>query len=520
MKRIILAGSVASGIIISIIVLVIATQTGVSTASLCGQEGTFNQKTKNSMLVRDLSGQGSSIYVAKNGTMAYLYDDFSRYVKNQLILDEFGNPSSWRVNGDTGKLYSTNMFYGGNSAAAYDLKAPSSRIMLSKDLPASLNLTRWQNSGYITMWINIENSNTIDSIGITLGDKDGNTRQYTPLENVHTSTPNTFRDDKEYPDLIYPEGNPQTERWVDYQLAKGWNFVPWRADNFTDYGHVNMAEISKITIQVGLNRQNQTSQQIVFDDLRIQDGLQKDSNPTRGVWFPPHGRPQYGVYDIDKIGKSAELRLLNVRNTQYPSNGDHGRMITSAPVPKDFALKVQFQFVDLKEPESTITIPAPFHMKSPKIPLNVGLRNNTYFRVTYDFEPDYDPGHDWFGAYLSLEYNKLGLVSVWPIERNVLQDQEPKAGSQIASTDFTAVSNVKYEMDMIVRGQLAYVEIYELDGNCLSEKAAMMYTFEHPRHEQRYPLAIESTGNMLTRIHEVEIVSLDTNSTTGIKRIS
>lgn len=517
MKKAILVGLVAS-IVIAVVVIMTTTQTSLSTTSSCGQESIFNEKIKNSVLTKDLSNRGSGTYLATDGTIAYLYDDFSRYDKNQKILDAFDDPNSWMVNGDKGKLHTADIFYGGTSALAYDLKTPKESITLSENLSSMLNLTKWERSGYITMWINIENSNDINSIRFSLEDENGNTRSYHPLTNVHTNSTNTFGNKKEYPDLVYPEGDPQIERWVDYHLTPGWNFVPWRADNFTDKGMVNMAEIQKIVILVELNTKDQVPQRIIFNDLRIQDGLQKNSNPTHGVWFPLHGRPQYGVYDIDKVNNSTELRLLNVRNTQYPLNGDSVRMISSSPVPVDFAFRTKFQFTELKKPETTITISTPFHMPTPKIPMNVGLRNNTYFRVTYDFEPDYDPGHDWFGAYISLQYDRLGLSSVWPIERNVLQDHEPKSGSKIATTGFVAHNDVEYEMDIIVEGQKAHVAIYDVNGKCLKKEAEMIYTFEHPRHEQRYPIAIESTGNMLTRIHEVEIVSLDTNSTSGIKQ--
>lgn len=516
-KKILIGSGIAG--IISIIAIIGTMQSPLVLSSSCDQIGMFDEKTKNSNLNQYQSNKEPSVYLSTDNTIAFLYDDFTRYGDNQKILDEFDDPNSWQVNNEEGKLRITDEYYGGNNALVYDINTSTSNIVLSKSFSDLQNLTRWQKSGYITMWINIENSTGIDSLGIQLEDKDGNTRYYESLPNVHTISPNTFGNEKEYPDLVYPEGDPKIERWVDYQLTTGWNYVLWRADNFTDNGTVNMDKIKKVNIQLELNTTNFVTQQIIFDDLRIQDGIQKYSNPTHGMWYPPHGRPQYGVYDIDKVGNDYELRLLNVRNTQYPSNGDHGRMISPAPVPKDFAFKTQFTFTRLKDPETSVKIPVPFGLPLPKIPMNVDLRNNTYFRVTYDFEPEYDPGHDWFGAYLSLQYNRLGLSSVWPIERSILQDQEPKAGSTISSTDFTARNNVKYEMDMIVEGQTTSVAIYEVDGKCLNEKAEMIYTFHHPRHTERYPIAIESTGNLLSRIHEVEIVSLDTNSSNSLKRL-
>ncbi|MGI0026837.1 MAG: hypothetical protein ACREAD_03235 [Nitrosopumilaceae archaeon] len=520
MQKRILLGSLIAAIIIATTITWSMAQTMNNGNGVCKQISSFQDVVRNSDLSKRLSNNDSSIYLASDGTIAYLYDNFVRYENNQQILDEFEDPDSWLVNGEEGKLHLTDDHIGGNGALLYNLDTSMPNITLSKNFLNLQNLTRWEKSGYITMWLNVQNSIGIDSVGIKFEDKDGNTRYYQSLQNVHTNVTNTFANEKEYPDILYPEGDSKTERWVDYQITEGWSYLFWRADNFTDNGSVNMAEIKKVSINVELNKQNPVSQEIIFDDLRIQDGLQKFSNPTHGIWYPPHGRPQYGVYDIDKAGDGTyELRLIDVRNTQYPSNGDHARMISTAPVPTDFALRVQFTFAHLKDPETQVKIPVPFGLPLPKIPINVGLRNNTYFRMTYDFEPDWDPGHDWFGTYLSLQYNKLGMASVWPIQRNVLQDQEPKSGSTIASTDFTAQNNIKYEMDMVVKGQTASATIYEVDGSCLNQKAEMIYTFDHPRHTERYPLAIESTGNVLTIIHNVEIISLDTNSTTALKQI-
>jgi len=378
------------------------------------------------------------------------------------------------------------------------------------------------------MWIKVPDPRGIDSIRIAVKDDSGNTRSYVPLENVHSSNPNTFSNDPDYPDLVYPEGDPARDMWVDFVPGPGWNYLLWRTDQYQDDGYkVDMSRINEIDIILDLN-ESVTGQNIIFDDLRIQDGLQKSSNPTGGMWYPPHGRPQYGVYDIDRSrdGVNYELRLLNVRNTQYPSNGDHARMITSAPVPIDFTMRVKFTLTQLGHEDDSLTIPSPFPAWTPaewrEIPIYEGLRNNTYFRVTYDFEPSWDPGHDWFGAYVSLQYNRFGLVSVWPIERNVLQDQEPKAGAGTASTEFVPHSDVQYEMHLLAKGQFLSATIYEVKGDgCLERKAGMSYTFDHPRYgsDKRYPLAIESTGNMRTIIHEVEMVSLDEKSTTGITRI-
>lgn len=268
---------------------------------------------------------------------------------------------------------------------------------------------------------------------------------------------------------------------------------------------------------------------LILDDLRIQDGLQRFSNPTMGTWYPPHGRPQYGVYDIDpnQDGTGYDLHLQNVRNAQYPSNGDHARMISSSPVPADFVARVKFTLTQLGHEDQTFVVPSPFPARTPQdmreVQVSKGGRDNTYFRVTYDFEPSWDPGHEWFGAYASLQYSRLGILAVWPIERNVLQEQEPATGSRTATTEFTPQEGVQYEMQLLVKGQFASATVYEVkDNECLERKAGVSYTFEHPRHglDKRYPPAIESTGNVRSIIHEVELVSLENLNADEITRIS
>jgi hypothetical protein len=192
----------------------------------------------------------------------------------------------------------------------------------------------------------------------------------------------------------------------------------------------------------------------------------------------------------------------------------------------DFAAKIKFTLIQLGAASDQKKINFPFSKYIPTSWLEqnqINERNNTYFRVTYDFEPDWDPGHDWFGAYISLEYNKFGLNAVWPITRNILQDQEPKKGDATTTNDFAPLNNVEYEMDLVVEGQQTSATIYEVNGNCLMPQASVGYVFHHPRHgtDLRYPIAIESTGNMRSIIHEFEMISLEkTNSTDVMKQIS
>lgn len=491
----------------------------------CGSNAIFNEFSDDMTLNKQIRLNVPGTYVDEAGNIAYLYDNFENYGSNQYVIDGFETPESWNIVGQPRTLQVSSEYYGGDGALAYPASSYVGNITLAHE--SSHDLSRWTDSGYITMWLKTMYPDSIDNIGITLEDNQGNKRHYSLLENVHSEAPNTFKNDLEYPDLVYPDGDPARDMWVDYTLGQGWNYLLWRADMYQDDGRVNLSNINKVYIAIDTNDGHEIGT-IILDDLRIQDGLQKSSNPTDGVWYPPHGRPQYGVYDIDKskTGSGYELRLLNVKNTQYPSNGDHARMISSGSVPVDFVMRVKFTLTQLGNEDESLTLPSPFPAWTPsevrEIPISEGLRNNTYFRVTYDFEPSWDPGHEWFGAYLSLQYNRFGLTSVWPIERNVLQDQEPTAGSRTATTEFIPQNDVQYEMHLLAKGQFVSSTIYEVKGDdCLTRKAGMSYTFDHPRHgsDKRYPIAIESTGNMRTIIHEVEIASLDESSSSKATRV-
>lgn len=508
-----------AGIIIGLVIAGAAITTAFAQANtqkdtLCASETIFEKFSKESSLGQEITYGVSGVHLSDEGTMAYLYDDFSTYAGNQLLIDGFEDLSSWSAS--IGALQFTNEHYEGTGSLSYAVPSEFGKeITLSKAV--TLNANKWSDVGYITMWIKTSNANGIDSVSIIFEDEFGNKRHYAPLENVHASVPNTFGNDPEYPDLIYPEGDPKREMWVDFVLGSGWNYLLWRSDMYEDSGNTDMSNIRRVYLHLQTN-EKLAGHTLIFDDLRIQDGLQRSSNPTSGMWYPPHGRPQYGVYDIDpkQGGTGHDLHLLNVRNTQYPSNGDHARMISASPTPMDFVMRVKFTMTQLGHEDETFVIPSPFPAWTPQnmreVQISDGGRDNTYFRVTYDFEPSWDPGHEWFGAYLSLQYNRFGILSVWPVERNVLQDQEPSAGARTATTEFIPEDGVQYEMQLLAKGQFASATIYEVkDDDCLERKAGTSYTFERQRHgpDKRYPLAIESTGNMRSLIHEVELVSLE-----------
>ena len=448
---------------------------------------TLFDSVKNKSSQRLCQAASPVLYTDSSNNIAYFFDNFAAYAGNQITIDGFEDPSSWSLNGQPNQLQLSDDYYGGSGSLSFDAPAGMGSMELEKDFAEPLSLSRFQKSGYATMWLKIEDPKGIDSATLKLVDSSGNSRTYAPLANVHTDLPNTFDDDPYFPDLIYPKEDRDSFQWTDYVLSQGWNYLPFRMDQFNDSGPVDLSKAAKVHLTLNLTKGH--AQRILFNDLRAQDGLQRRSNPTAGIWHPPLGRPQYGVYDLDTASNgSSELRILNIRNTQYPSNGDHARMLTYANMPLDFALRVRFRVLGLGE-----------------------NRNNTYMRVSYDFEPDWDPGHDWFGTYVSLQYNKFGLMSVKPVKRKEQQEQEPLSGSPTASDAFTPKENATYQLDLVALGQSAFANIYGVNGSSFTEMASVKYTFNRERYgwDRRYPLSIESTGNMRLAVQQVEVVSLD-----------
>jgi hypothetical protein len=305
--------------------------------------------------------------------------------------------------------------------------------------------------------------------------------------------------DDPFPNIAYPGRNDASDEWTDFWLNKGWNYLFWRMDkgNFQDssfgsYGSPDLSAIKWIELRIKVNRELKP-QTILVDDLRVQDGIQKDKNAVAGNWFPPNGRPQYGIYDIDKVSAdSYALKLQNVRQSQYPSNGDHGRMILNANTPRDFTMRTKFMLTN--------------------VPANSQERLNTWFRMVYDFDPFWDPGHDWFGTFTSFEWNKFGLITVKPIERQLIQEQEPlNENIGISSNAFTPKSNQLYEIHLTVHKQNAKASIYEVkSGNSMVLRSTVSYKFNRPRYglNKRYPICLEVTGNAKAVIYEVEVAGL------------
>lgn len=457
-----------------------------------------NQFIRSSSLQDELSRNITSIN--SSGTVHYFYDNFDSYGKKfSTTIEQFDGLDGISLNGKAGEQKLTNKKYNGSFALSIktipfvDNGNINENIVVRKSFVIPLNVQQWQNEGFFSAWLNIEDRKGISSVSLKLGDINGNVREFQKLPNLQANIPNNFDGDDLFPNIDYPIKETPTDEWTDFWLDKGWNYLFWRTDkgHYIDSGQFDHSNITWLEITLGTNKEL-ASQEIILDDLRFQSGLQKHVNPLNGVWYPPLGRPQYGIFDVDQVsGENYALKLLNVRQSQYPSNGDHGRMLLQYKTPLNFAMRVRFSLEDF--------------------PKNEREQVNTWFRLMYDFDPDYDPGHDWFGTYISLEWNRFGLITVKPLERFLVQDQEPKNKDiSVASEKFTPREGVVYEEHLTVNGQDAEASIYEVVDDCLILKERVKYTFQRLRYDEskRYPVGIEITGNVKAIIREFEMKEL------------
>ncbi|NUP98348.1 MAG: hypothetical protein HUU35_00695 [Armatimonadetes bacterium] len=425
-----------------------------------------------------LDQPSQKMQLAADGSVRYLHDDFRAEPERQAVVDGFEQPGAWWANGQQGCLRRSADGWAEGGAGEVWLPARGNLLVLQRRLQP-LNLRRWQATGYATLWLRCEAPEAIASVQLCLGGG-GCWRLYEPLANPASGVTNTIADEPRLPDLALRVRDRGRGRWVDFGLARGWNLLLWRLDRYQEVGLPDLAEIGQIALRLTL-RPRVGASLVALDELRFQDGLQRHDNPLASRWTPPYGRPQFGVYERLSNG----LRLRNVRVDQYPSNGDHARLVTQAPLPRDFALRLEFTLTNL-DPER---------------------RRNGWLRVTYDFEPERDAGHQWFGAFLSLEYERLGLSAVWPAGVKGQVREEPERGCRLASKRFRARAGQRYRLDLLAVGQAAIVRIYTVDGQRVRPRATVGYVFRRPRGDQRYPLALEATGNVRVVLHEVEIIA-------------
>jgi|SRR3989344_7026587 len=345
------------------------------------------------------------------------------------------------------------------------------------------DLSRWKDQGVITAWTDISNRDEINRIDLKLIDSSGKDVTLYGVENLKFPLEdNRIKSNDAFLDYDF-NCDQNLTKWEDYMLIDGRNFLFWE---YKDLKNVNMSEITSWRASDGSN-------EVEIYDIVIHDGLCKNRNSLNGNWYSPNGLPQYGVWWTD----NGNLIMRNIEQEQYPSNGDHVRILSTKDTPEDFLLKVRLKVTNLGK-ESFIE-----SLNSKKNHLD-----NTYVRIAWDFDDEYDPGHDQTLIYNSFEYGYLGLQRVYPIERYFVQGYEPEQSDMNAKTKFTFKNNHTYEVHAKVHGKIVELEIYE-DGKYYSKKVAEVnYKFEKDRPEKQYPFSIETTGNVEVIVEEIEVWKL------------
>ena len=441
------------------------------------------------------AGSTNSNLINNSGTVHYFKDDFSSYQQYSKTIDQFDNLDNISLSGSFQEIGLSPENISGEKAFSFQIKPnvdQNKDIVIRKKLAQPMDIVRWKESGIFSFWMNIENRKGISGVSLKIGDENNNFRDYKELNNYQIEVPNNYDSDDVYPDVPLSNDPNNQNEWTDYWLNEGWNYIFWKENpgSFSDNGNVDLAKIT--WFEITLVTSNNVSQKIMLDDFRIQDGIQKEANSLGGVWYPPENKPQFGIFDLDQLGENKyAARLINVRHTQYPNNGDHGRMVLNYNTPQNFSLRARFQLTNLPKTQKE--------------------RENTWFRVLYDFDSAYDTGNDWFGAFISFEWNKFGLTTVNPIEKDNIQTWEPRKEAIMgASSDFTPKENVIYEIQITGKGQNAIASIYEVENNCLILRGKINYGFQRSRHgdDKRYPFCLEVTGNLKANILEFEVKEL------------
>lgn len=434
--------------------------------------------------------------INESGTVHYFKDNFSGYSKNSRLIEQFDDLENYSLSGNYQHVGLNNDRIGGKNSLSLQLTPLNQEfetLSIKKSLNQPLDLSRWNDTGVLSTWLKIENRKGISGVGLKIGDNTNNYRTFQVIKNLQMDIPNNYDSDDVYPDVSFASGTATPTIWTDFWLNEGWNYLFWKINklNYADTGKVDMKNISWFEISVQEDK-NLSPQEILLDDFRIVDGLQKNANSLGNNWYPPDNEPQNGIYDWDVIGENSySAKLLNISESQYPTNGNHGRMVLAYGTPLNFSLRTRFILTNFPKTRKE--------------------RTNNWFRVAYDFDSSFDAGHDWFGSFISFEWNKFGLTTVIPIEKDNIQEWEPKSEDTLGSSvDFTPQENIPYEIQLTVRGQKAIASIYEVRGNCLALKGTTEYEFRRPRHgeDKRYPFCLGITGNIKASILEFEIKEL------------
>lgn len=374
------------------------------------------------------------------------------------------------------------------------IKIDSNELILRKKLNNPLDLSKWDGNGVLYGWLDIEDSNDISSVQLILISKSGS-RSFLIIENTLNSKNTLKIDDKDIPDYYLPK-DEGLNKWEDFLLVNGANFLFWRGDNYTESGKFDIKDVEEYKLIV--KTANLSEQNIIFRDLWVADGLQIEKNPTNGNWHNPNGMPMYGLF----YPYPNHLKLVSVRQAQYISNGDHARIISNLKTPENFTMRVVFSIEDIEDKNSSKSLLNGFKLKDKE-----NLENN-YVRIAWDFDDVYDPGHDDSFVFISLQYNKFGLSRVYPIVRYFEQGQEPKLFNDSNRIEFKPEENKKYEIDITVIGQKTKATIYSINRGKLYKEGEVNYVFDKERPKEAYPIAIESTGKIKLNLYKIEVLNL------------
>ncbi len=341
---------------------------------------------------------------------------------------------------------------------------------------SSENLSRWQNEGVITAWTDIKDWQAIERIDLKLTDITGKSIILKGLDNIEAPRENNkIKSDDEFPDYYFNCDQALT-KWEDFMLVNGRNVLFYEFDQSLD---IDMSQI------ISWQAYNGDSEIIIYDVV-IHDGLCKDKNSLGGFWNAPNGLPQYGIWWT----QDGNLIMKNVEQEQYPSNGDHTRILSKKDTPNDFILRTRF----------TVATP-----KNNNIESSSSVNKNTYIRIAWDFDDEYDPGHDQTFIYNTFEYGYLGLQRVYPIERYFVQGFEPLQSNLDAKKRFVFEEDQEYEIQAKIQGQSVEVEVYEVNGVTLKRVKKIVYEFDRPRLDSTYPFSIETTGNIEMILQSFEV---------------
>lgn len=355
----------------------------------------------------------------------------------------------------------------------------------SEELDSPLeDLSRWQTGGVIGAFAFIEDWKIINRIDLELKDSSGRIAIFQGIENLKVPREsNLLKSDDEFPDFTFSCDQP-IKKWEDFMVVNGRNFLFWEFATTTD---IDMSRIVSY-------RAFDAEKDIPVNDVVMHDGFCKTKNSLNGEWYSPNGLPQYGVW----WPREGMLVMKNVEQEQYPSNGDHVRILSIADTTENFLWRTRFTVSNL---ESN----AWWRKYFGKVEVKGDGLDNTYIRLAFDFDDEYDPGHEQMLVYSNFEYGYLGVQRVFPVERYFVQGYEPDQNDMGAKTELSFKNGTAYEIHVEVEGQNVRVEVYKLGVLYDRRVAKLDYKFMRPRIDKPYPFSIETTGNVEILLDEIEV---------------